>query len=71
MEDRGVGIPPAALPRIFERYCRVPHPDTARVRGLGLGLALVKSLVEAQSGQIRVESQVGVGSRFIVSLPIA
>jgi len=71
VEDRGVGIPAAALPRIFERYCRVPHPDTAQVRGLGLGLALVKSLVEAQSGRIRVESQVGVGSRFIVSLPIA
>lgn len=71
VEDRGVGIPPAALPRIFERYCRVPHPDTARVRGLGLGLALVKSLVEAQGGGIRVESQPGAGSRFIVSLPIA
>jgi len=71
VEDRGVGIPPAALPRVFERYCRVPHPDTARVRGLGLGLALVKSLVEAQGGRVRVESEPGVGSRFIVSLPIA
>ncbi len=71
VEDRGVGIPAAALPRIFERYCRVPHPETAQVRGLGLGLALVKSLVEAQGGRIRVESEPGVGSRFIVSLPIA
>ena len=71
VEDRGVGIPAAALLRIFEPYARVPHPDTAHVRGLGLGLALVKSLVEAQAGRIRVESRVGVGSRFIVSLPIA
>lgn len=71
VEDRGVGIPAAALPGIFERYCRVPHPETAQVRGLGLGLALVKSLVEAQGGRIRVESEPGVGSRFIVSLPIA
>jgi two-component system phosphate regulon sensor histidine kinase PhoR len=71
VEDRGVGIPAAALPRIFERYRRVPHPDTVEVRGLGLGLALVKSLVEAQGGRIRVESEPGVGSRFIVSLPIA
>ena len=71
VEDRGVGIPWAALPRIFEPYARVPHPDTVHVRGLGLGLALVKSLVEAQDGRIRVESESGVGSRFIVSLPIA
>ncbi|MBI3028104.1 MAG: GAF domain-containing protein [Candidatus Rokubacteria bacterium] len=71
VEDRGVGIPAAALPGIFERYCRVPHPDTAAVGGLGLGLALVKSLVEAQGGRIRVESEPGVGSRFVVSLPIA
>src|SRR3990172_5577897 len=71
VEDRGVGIPAAALPRIFERYSRVPHPDTVEVRGLGLGLALVKSLVEAQGGRIRVESQAGVGSRFIASFLIA
>lgn len=71
VEDRGVGIPAASVSRIFEKYCRVPHPDTAHVRGLGLGLALVKSLVEAQGGRIRVESQVGLGSRFVLSLPIA
>lgn len=71
VEDQGVGIPAEALPRIFARYARVPHPATGHVRGLGLGLALVKSLVEAQGGRVRVESEVGTGSRFIVSLPIA
>jgi signal transduction histidine kinase len=71
VEDQGVGIPAAALSWIFEKYSRVPHPGTGHVRGLGIGLALVKSLVEAQGGRIRVESEVGAGSRFIVTLPVA
>lgn len=71
VEDQGIGIPGEALPRIFEKYARVPQPETGHVRGLGLGLALVKSLVEAQGGRVRVESTVGAGSRFIVSLPVA
>ena len=71
VEDRGVGIPAGALPRIFDKYSRIPHPDTAHVGGLGLGLALVKSLVEAQGSRVRVESQLGAGTRFILSLPIA
>lgn len=71
VEDQGIGIPAEALPWIFEKYSRVPHPETGHVRGLGLGLALVKSLVEAQRGQVRVESEVGAGSRFTISLPVA
>lgn len=71
VEDQGIGIPAEALPFIFEKYSRVPHPETGHVRGLGLGLALVKSLVEAQRGQVRVESEVGAGSRFTISLPVA
>ena len=71
VEDQGIGIPAEALPRIFDKYSRVPHPETGHVRGLGLGLALVKSLVEAQRGQVRVESLVGAGSRFTISLPVA
>lgn len=71
VEDRGVGIPAAALPHIFDRYARISHPGTGRVRGLGLGLTLVKALVEAQNGSVRVESEEGRGSRFIVSLPVA
>lgn len=68
VEDDGLGIPEAALPRVFDRYFRVSRPGSA-VRGLGLGLALVQTLVEANGGTIRVESAVGKGSRFTVSLP--
>lgn len=71
VSDQGVGIPKEALPRIFEKYYRVPHPATAQARGLGIGLALVRHLIEAQGGAIWVESQEGQGSRFIVTLPVA
>jgi signal transduction histidine kinase len=69
VEDDGVGIPAAHLPRIFERYVRVPHPETAAARGLGLGLCLVRALAEAHGGHVAVESLPGKGSRFRVLLP--
>jgi signal transduction histidine kinase len=69
VEDDGVGIPAEQLPRIFERYVRVPHPETAAARGLGLGLSLVKALAEAHGGRVDVESLPGKGSRFRVLLP--
>jgi len=68
VEDEGEGIPEDALPRIFDLYYRVARRNSA-ARGLGLGLALVRSLVEANGGTIRVESSTGTGSRFTVSLP--
>jgi signal transduction histidine kinase len=71
VEDEGVGIPPEGCRRIFERYVRLGHPDTAGVRGLGLGLAMVRGLVEAQGGTIEVRSQPGRGSCFTVRLPAA
>jgi signal transduction histidine kinase len=67
--DRGIGIPPEHLPRLFDRFYRV---DAARRRtegGAGLGLAIVKTLVEAQAGTVAVQSEIGVGSTFIVELP--
>lgn len=67
--DTGVGIPPEALSRIFDRFYRV---DKARARsqgGSGLGLALVRDLVEANGGIIRVASEPGAGTVFTVQLP--
>src|SRR5262245_40324529 len=68
--DEGRGIPAPALPRIFEPYYRAPDAaDTAS--GVGLGLAVVKALVEAQRGTIRVESAAGQGTRVTFTLPIS
>ena len=65
--DTGSGIPPEDLSRIFERFY---HGKTSRGEsGTGLGLAIAKALVEAQNGTIGVESQVGQGSVFTVTLP--
>ena len=69
VEDDGVGIPADQLPRIFDKYVRVGHPDTAAARGLGLGLSLVKALAEAHGGHVEVDSLPGKGSRFRLLLP--
>jgi signal transduction histidine kinase len=69
VEDDGVGIPAEALPRVFDPYVRIAHPDTARAPGLGLGLSLVRALAHAHGGLVEVESMPGKGSRFRVLLP--
>ena len=69
VEDDGVGIPSEALPRIFEPYVRIAHPETATAPGLGLGLSLVRALAHAHGGLVEVESLPGKGSRFRVLLP--
>ncbi|HEV8637483.1 MAG TPA: ATP-binding protein [Chloroflexota bacterium] len=71
VEDTGVGIPPERLPHVFERFYR---GDDARDRasgGAGLGLAIVRELVEAMGGDVAAESTVGQGSRFSFRLPLA
>ncbi|MEO5965941.1 MAG: HAMP domain-containing sensor histidine kinase [Candidatus Limnocylindrales bacterium] len=67
--DTGVGIAPAELPRIFDRFFRGSEANEARSTGSGLGLAIVKSIVDMHHGSIAVESRIGVGSRFVVELP--
>jgi DNA-binding response OmpR family regulator len=68
--DTGVGIAPNELPHIFEQFYRAPSANKGhRRQGTGIGLALVKSIVELHQGQITVESEVGKGSVFSVSIP--
>jgi two-component system, OmpR family, sensor kinase len=69
IQDTGPGIAPEALPHIFERFYRSDESRTGS--GAGLGLAIAKELVEAQHGQIMVESEIGSGSTFTVTLPLA
>ena len=69
VSDTGVGIDPAELPHIFERFYRGSRANEARGSGSGLGLAIVHSIVDMHGGAIEVESRVGSGSRFIVTLP--
>ncbi len=67
--DTGVGIEAAELPFIFERFYRGSRANEARGSGSGLGLAIVRSIVDMHGGVVDVESLVGRGSRFIVTLP--
>src|SRR3954453_13759580 len=67
--DTGVGIDTSELPHIFERFYRGSRENEARSSGSGLGLAIVRSIVDMHGGTVVVESQVGVGTRFIVDLP--
>jgi signal transduction histidine kinase len=69
--DRGIGIAPADQARIFEPFYRAPEVIAAQIQGAGLGLSLVKRIVEAHSGRITVQSAQGSGSEFTVVLPAA
>ncbi len=71
VRDTGIGIPPEALPHIFERFYRVDKARSRSEGGSGLGLAICKHIAEAHKGRIEVESIVGKGSAFYVKLPIA
>jgi signal transduction histidine kinase len=70
VQDSGIGIPPADIPRIFDRLHRAANVDQ-NIAGLGLGLYLSRALVERHGGQITVTSTLGQGSTFTVLLPWA
>lgn len=67
--DSGSGIPANQLPHIFEEFIQLDNQQPEKHRGSGLGLTIVKKLIELQGGQISVKSMVGKGSRFSVSIP--
>ena len=67
--DTGIGIEPAELPRIFDRFFRGSRASEARGSGSGLGLAIVRGIVEMHGGTVTVESRLGTGSTFRVTLP--
>ncbi len=71
VEDTGVGIASSDLPRIFERLYRADKSRSRKTEGTGLGLAIVKHLVQAHGGEICATSEIGRGSRFTFTLPIA
>lgn len=70
VRDTGVGIPAEAMPHIFERFYRVENMHSRTHEGSGIGLALVQELAKLHKGSVRVESRIGEGSTFIVSIPL-
>jgi two-component system phosphate regulon sensor histidine kinase PhoR len=69
--DRGCGIPPEDLPRIFERFYRVDKARSRKLGGTGLGLSIVKHIAQAHGGRVDVQSQLGSGSTFTIRIPAA
>jgi PAS domain S-box-containing protein len=71
VSDQGIGIPPEEQERIFDRFYRIDNRLRRETQGTGLGLYLTRAIVEAHGGHISVKSQVGRGSRFVFTLPLA
>ncbi len=69
--DSGIGIAESELPYIFDRFRKVDNASTKQYRGSGLGLALVKELMQLHRGEVVVKSQLGVGTSFILTFPIS
>jgi signal transduction histidine kinase len=69
--DTGEGIPAGELPRIFERFYRVDKARARETGGTGLGLAIVRHVAECHGGTVTVDSELGQGSTFTVTLPVA
>lgn len=70
VEDQGIGIPADHLPKLFEPFHRVDRTLTYEIPGTGLGLSIVRGIAQAHGGKVEVESQVDVGSKFSVYIPI-
>jgi signal transduction histidine kinase len=71
VKDHGIGIPETARPRLFEKFYRVNDLQLQNVSGTGIGLYLVRQVVEGHGGQVTLESRPGDGSAFEIDLPVA
>ncbi len=71
VKDRGIGMTPEVIGKLFDRFFQAQQVVTGKTRGTGLGLAICKGIVEAHGGKIWVESQFGYGSKFSFSIPLA
>jgi len=71
VEDRGLGIPQEAIPKLFTKFYRVDNSDHRKIGGTGLGLVICKEIVEAHGGEIWIDSELGVGTKVCFSLPKA
>jgi signal transduction histidine kinase len=70
VQDTGYGIPASDLPFIFDRFYRVRNGKNSEMEGNGLGLSIVKSIVEQHKGQVTVQSEPDRGSLFSISIPL-
>ena len=71
VSDDGVGIPPEALPRVFDRFFRVDQSRSQASGGTGLGLAIVQSIMLLHGGNVEIASEVGQGTRVTLRLPMS
>lgn len=69
IRDNGIGIPPQYIKNIFEKFFRVPQGDAQKIKGFGLGLYYVNNIIKKHSGQANVQSKLGEGTEFVITLP--
>ena len=69
VEDNGYGIPEDDIKHVFERFYRVDQSRSRQSGGSGIGLAIVKAIIEAHKGKVDIESKLGVGTRIIIRIP--